>query len=270
MKPEKCNFETDHIDYLGIIVGNGTVCMDPKKVAVLNTWPTPLKKRDVQSFLGFCNFFRRFIQGFSAVARPLSQLTGNSEWSWGEKEQVAFEELKRRIAEDVTLTIPLDDGKFRIEADSSDYANGAVLSQFIGGKWRPIAFHSRSLNEVEHNYEIYDKEMMAIMDSLMEWHQYLMGSKEPFEIWTDHQNLQYFCKLQKLNCRQAQWVMELAEYSFSLVHKPGKSMGKADALSRMTGLETGVNDNKDIILLKPEFFIRQLHDTPESEIVEWI
>ena len=86
--------------------------------------------------------------------------------------------------------------------------------------------------------------MMAIMDSLMEWRQYLMGSKEPFEIWMDHQNLQYFRKPQKLNCRQARWVTELAEYSFSLVHKPGKSMGKADALSRMTGLETGVNDNK--------------------------
>ena len=112
--------------------------------------------------------------------------------------------------------------------------------------------------------------MMAIMDSLTEWRQYLMGSKEPFEIWTDHQNLQYFRKPQKLNRRQARWVTELAEYSFSLVHKPGKLMGKADALSRMTGLETGVNDNKDIILLKPEFFIRQLHDNPESEIVEWI
>ena len=136
-----------------------------------------------------------------------------------------------------------------------DYANGVVLSQFIGRKWRPIAFCSQSLNEVEHNYKIYDKEMMAIMDSLMEWHQYLMGSKEPFEIWMDHQILQYFCKPQKLNHRQACWVTELAKYSFSLVHKPGKSMGKADALSRMTGLETGVNDNKDIILLKPEFFI---------------
>ena len=128
LKPEKCHFETDHIDYLGIIVSNGTVCMDPKKVAVLNTWPTPLKKCDVQSFLGFYNFFRCFIQGFSAVAHPLSQLTGNSEWSWGVKEQAAFEELKCWIAEDVTLTIPLDDGKFQIKADSSDYANGAVLS----------------------------------------------------------------------------------------------------------------------------------------------
>ena len=92
--------------------------MDPKKVAVLNTWPTPLKKCNMQSFLGFCNFFRCFIQGFSAVTCPLSQLMGNSEWSWDEKEQLAFEELKCQITEYVTLTISLDDGKFQIEADS--------------------------------------------------------------------------------------------------------------------------------------------------------
>ena len=97
LKPEKCNFKMDYIDYLRIIVGNGTVWMDPKKVAVLNTWPTPLKKCNVQSFLGFCNFFRCFIQGFSPIAWPLSQLTGNSEWSWGDKEQLAFEELKHWI-----------------------------------------------------------------------------------------------------------------------------------------------------------------------------
>ena len=248
-------FETDHINYLGIIISNGKACMDPKKLEVVQKWSAPKKKHDVQAFLGFCNFFRRFIRGFSAVARPLSQLTGNAEWKWTEKEQSAFEELKTRIMEDVVLAIPLDNGKFRVEADSSDYANGAVLSQQVDGKWRPIAFRSRSLNEVERNYEIYDKEMMAIMDSLSEWRQYLMGAREPFEIWTDHQNLQYFRKLQKLNRRQARWVTELSEYSFELVHKPGNSPGKADALSRMTRLEMGVNDNNDVILLKPEFFI---------------
>ena len=104
--------------------------------------------------------------------------------------------------------------------------------------------------------------MMAIMDSFSEWRQYLMGAREPFEIWTDHQNLQYFRKPQKLNHQQARWVTELSEYSFELVHKPGKSMGKADALSRMTGLETGVNDNNNVILLKPEFFIQWLSQDP--------
>ena len=93
------------------------------------------------------------------------------------------------------------------------------------------------------------------MDCLETWRHYLMGNPIPFKIWTDHQNLQYFHKPQKLNHRKVHWITELSEYSFELLHKPGKSMGKADALSRITGLETGVNDNKDIILLKPEFFI---------------
>ena len=99
---------------------------------------------------------------------------------------------------------------------------------------------------------------MAIMDSLDEWRQYLLGAQEVVEIWTDHQNLQYFWKPQKLNRQQARWVTELSEYSFKLYHKLGRSMGKANALSRMTGLETGVNDNKDIILLKLEVFIQAL------------
>ena len=94
LKPEKCTFESNYVDYLGIIVGNGTVRMDPKKVEAVKNWPTPQKKRDVQSFLGFCNFFRRFIHGFSEIARPLSSLTGNSEWSWGKEQQSSFEKLK--------------------------------------------------------------------------------------------------------------------------------------------------------------------------------
>jgi hypothetical protein len=111
--------------------------------------------------------------------------------------------------------------------------------------------------------------MMAIMDSLDEWRQYLMGVREPFEIWTDHQNLQYFRQPQKLNRRQARWVTELVEYSFKLFHKPGSSMGKADILSRMTGLETGVNDNKDIVLLKPELFVQNVQvETPSEGILQ--
>ena len=199
LKPEKCTFESSHVDYLGIIVGNGEVRMDPKKVAAVKDWPIPKKKKDVQSFLGFCNFFRRFIQNFSHVARPLSKLTGNTEWSWGPEEQLAFEKLIALITKDVTLVLPLDDGKFHVEADSLDYANGAVLSQQVNGKWKPVAYRSRSLNDIERNYEIYDKEMMAIMDSLSEWRQYLMGARESFEIWMDDQNPQYFHKPQKLN-----------------------------------------------------------------------
>ncbi|GAW00909.1 reverse transcriptase-RNase H-integrase [Lentinula edodes] len=127
LKPEKCTFEAREVEYLGIIVGNGQIRMDPKKVEAVRTWQPPQKKRELQSFLGFCNFFRRFIRDFSKIAKPLTRLTGNATWEWTSLEQDAFNQLKDRIIEDVTLIIPRETGKFRIEADSSDYANGAVL-----------------------------------------------------------------------------------------------------------------------------------------------
>lgn len=271
LKVEKCDFEVSEVEYLGVLIGHGTVRMEPKKVAAVKNWNEPTKKQQLQQFLGFCNFFRRFIHGYSAVAKPLTCLTSKVDWTWGADQHHAFEELKRRIAEDVTLLIPTDDDPFRVETNSSDYANGGCLSQKVNGVWCPVAFRSRSLNDVERNYEIYDKEMMAIMDSLADWRQYLMGAKEPLEIWTDHQNLQYFKKPQKLNRRQARWVTELSEYVINLSHKPGKTMGKADALSRMTGLETGVNDNEDIVMLKPEYFISNLViENPEDDVLNLI
>ncbi|KAF8644086.1 hypothetical protein AX16_008700 [Volvariella volvacea WC 439] len=172
------------------------------------------------------------------------------------EQQDAFEMLKESIIKEPTLFLPTANGKFRVEADSSEFATGAVLSQFNDNQWRPVAFRSKSLSETERNYEIYDKELLAIMQALDEWRQYLLGSREPFEIWTDHQNLTYFKEPRKLNRRQARWWTELAKYHFTLHHKPGSSMGKADALSRLSHHDHGDDDNKDIVLLKPEWFLR--------------
>ena len=107
------------------------------------------------------------------------------------------------MAEDVVLTIPTETGQFKVEADLSNGTIGAVLSQKRDGKWRPVAFMSKSLTVTKRNYEIYDKELLAIMLALSEWRHYLMGAMEEVEIWTDHQNLQYFQKPQKLNRWQA-------------------------------------------------------------------
>lgn len=143
----------------------------------------------------------------------------------------AFQQLKKQMAEDVVLAIPTEKGKFKVEADSSDGAIGAILSQQQEGKWRPVTFMSKTLNPTEQNYEIYNKELLTIMLALDEWRHYLMGTLEDIEIWTDHQNLQYFRKPQKLNRRQAQWVIELTEYHFTLQHLPGTNNKKADLLS---------------------------------------
>ncbi|SJL00960.1 uncharacterized protein ARMOST_04273 [Armillaria ostoyae] len=254
LKAEKCEFEVLETEYLGVIISEGQVRMDPVKLAGIAEWPTPTKKKELQSFLGFTNFYRKFIKNYSKVVRALTQLTGNAEWTWGAAQNQAFQQLKRQMAEDVILAIPNRTGRFRVEADASNGAIGAVLSQEQDGKWRPVAFMSKALTATERNYEIYDKELLAIMLALSEWRHYLMGALEDVEIWTDHQNLQYFRKPQKLNRRQARWVTELAEYHFVLKHKPGTANVKADLLSRRSDHDQGGDDNGDITVLSPEHF----------------
>jgi len=166
---------------------------------------------------------------------------------------------------------------FRIEADSSDFASGAVLSQQLPGeeKWHPVAFYSKSLSPVEQNYEIHDKEMLAIIRALEEWRHFLEGARHPVEIWTDHKNLEYFMTAKKLNCRQARWSLYLARFDFKLTHQPGCSIGKPDALLQRPDHGKETSNNKDVILLRPELFtIRTLEgiqsEGPEKDILREI
>ncbi len=123
--------------------------MDPVKITGIAEWPMPTKKVQLQSFLGFTNFYRRFIKGYSKVIKPMMQLTGNDPWKWGKAQQDTFKELKRLLAEEVVLAIPTENGKFCVEADASEGAIGAVLSQEQDGKWCPVAFLSKSLTITE-------------------------------------------------------------------------------------------------------------------------
>lgn len=221
--------------------------------------------------MGFCNFYRHIIKDSSAIAKPLTSLTGNTDWKWGIDQDNTITGLKKALSSEPVLAIPIDDAPYRLEVDSSDFAQGGVLSQFINGKWHPVAYRSKSLSETERNYVIYDKEMLAIMSALDDWRQYLLGASERFEIWSDHQNLQYFRKHQKLNRRQARWVTELAEYDFVLIHKPGAQMAKSDLLLRQAGHERGENDNSDVVMLKIEFFAREIIlETPEEDLLKQI
>jgi hypothetical protein len=256
LKHEKCEFEQTRIEYLGLIISEDQVEMDPVKVAGVAEWLTPTNKKETQQFLGFINFYRRFIQDFSHHAKPLFEVTGKGEWRWGEKQQEAFEILRRKVTEAPVLISADDDKPFRVEADSSDFATGAVLSQQADdNKWHPVAFLSKSLNAVERNYEIHDKEMLAIIRSLGEWRHFLEGAKYPVEVWTDHRNLEYFMTAKKLNRRQARWSLYLSQFDFALHHRPGRSMGKLDALSQRLDHGDGKRDNADVVLLKPELFV---------------
>jgi hypothetical protein len=232
--------------------------MDPVKVVGVADWPEPCNKREVQSFLGFANFYHWFIKDFSHHTRPLFNLTKNEQkWQWGSSEVSAFRKLKELVTSAPVLTTPADNRPFRIEADSSDFATGAVLSQLSteDGKWHPVAYYSKSLSEMERNYEIHDKEMLAIIRALDEWQHFLEGATHKVEIWTDHKNLEYFMSAKKLNRRQARWSLTLARFDFVMHHRPGKSMGKSDALSRRANHGDRSEDNRDLTLLTPNFFV---------------
>ena len=130
LKPEKCVWEADRVDYLGLILEKGVACMDPVKINGIRNWQVPTTIKEVCSFLGFCNFYCAFIKGFSAIARPLNNLTcKDTPWTWEKEEQYAFNTLKHRITEDPILRQPQLEKQFELEVDASGYAIGAVLMQ---------------------------------------------------------------------------------------------------------------------------------------------
>ena len=191
LKLEKCKFEQKWIEYLGIIVSEGWVEMDPVKVSGVAEWPTPQNK-EVQSFVGFVNLYQRFIKDFSHHACALFNVTKKDvRWKWEESEQVAFNKLKELITSAPVLIFLDNSRPYCIEADSSDVATGVVLSQQTllenGRKWHPIAFFSKSLSPIKQNYKIHDKEMLAIIHVLEEWRHYLEGTPCQFEVWMDPQ-----------------------------------------------------------------------------------
>ena len=201
LKPEKCVWESPRVDYLGLILEKGVMHMDLAKVAGIKTWPTPTSVKQVRSFLGFCNYYCTFIQGFSHLAKPLNNLTKKeTPWSWGEQQQIAFDTLKECITAEPVLIQPDLTKQFEIEVDSSGFARGAVLLQKgPDNKKHPIAFYSQTLTDAEQNYPIKDLEFSAIVHALLHWCPFLAGSPHDIIIHTDHPNLQAWTQPQKIS-----------------------------------------------------------------------
>src|SRR5260221_10826399 len=168
LKPEKCKFEQKEVEYLRLVILKDHVTMDLTKVHGVTEWPTPMKVKEVQSFLGFVNFYQKFIHDFSDIACPLYTLTHKTQqWVWGSPEQEAFNALKKAITSTSILTFPSQSGRFCLKCDASNFATGAVLSQAqADGTHQPITFMSKGFSDVEHNYQIHNKEMLAIMCTL--------------------------------------------------------------------------------------------------------
>ena len=189
---------------MGVVIGPDRIKMEEEKVKGVLDWLTSKCVKDVQKFLGLVNYYCQFIEGFASVARPLyNMVKKDKKWEWTERQEKVFRELKEQFTKEPVLAALDLDKKLRVEVDTSDYATGGVLSmKGEDGKWRPVAFLSKSLNKTERNYEIHDKEMLAIIRGLEAWRHLLEGAQFKFEIWKDHKNLEYFMKVQKLNRRQ--------------------------------------------------------------------
>jgi hypothetical protein len=231
---DKCEFECQSVKYLGYIVEVGKgIRMDPEKVDAILSWEAPKTVKGVRSFLGFANYYRLFISEFSDIARPLTDLTKKRQsFNWNDKAQWAFEELKRRFISDPILATFDPDRETVLETDASNWATGGVLSQYDNdGNLRPCAYFSKKNLPAECNYDIHDKELLAVIRCLEEWDAELRSVKS-FTILTDHKNLEYFMKARHLNERQMRWAETLARYCFKLAYRPGTLASRPDALSR--------------------------------------
>jgi len=213
---DKCEFHKTTMEYLGYILTPDGLLMDKTKVQTIVNWPEPRKVKDVQSFLGFANFYCRFIHGYSDIVIPLTCLTRkNSPWKFDSKCHAAFEKLKEEFTHAPVLTHWVPDAKIVVETDASDYALAAILSTYTpDGELHPIAFHSHSFNPTELNYDTHDKELLAIFEAFKHWRQYLEGSGTPIDvslttkIWNISQLLNSLpdAKLDGLNsCPNSTW-----------------------------------------------------------------
>ena len=197
LKLEKCEFEKEEIEYLEVIVGHNTLRMDPRKLAAVADWPTPKNPTNVRQFLGFTGYYQYFVPNYSGIARPLLDLTKKSiQWHWGTAQQVAFEKLKELMCKSPVLIQPDFEKKFYLQTDTSAYGVGAILLQegekspFLAKHQKPVlhpaGYYSATFTPVERNYDIYERELLAVMKSLAHWRPYLGWTKEPFAILTDH------------------------------------------------------------------------------------
>ncbi|KAL0153692.1 hypothetical protein M9458_051000, partial [Cirrhinus mrigala] len=243
LKLEKCEFHRPSVHFLGYIISAEGVQMDQGKISVIQEWPQPLTVKELQRFLGFANFYRRFIKDYSTITAPLtSLLRGKPKTiSWNPSAHEAFLHLKKIFSTAPLLHHPDPELPFTVEVDASTTGAGAVLSQAVGEPplLHPCAF-SRKLSPAEQNYDVGNRELLAIKLALEEWRHWLEGSKHPFTIITDHKNLQYNREAKRLNPRQARWALFFTRFDYKITYRPGSKNISADALSRLHSTEQPV------------------------------
>ncbi|KAD3641269.1 hypothetical protein E3N88_30493 [Mikania micrantha] len=215
------------VQFLGHVINADDILVDSSKIQAVTKWSPPKTPTEIRSFLGLAGYYRRFIQDFAKIASPLTKLTRkNTKFVWGEDQDRAFNELKKKLTQAPVLTLPDGPNDFVVYSDASYLGLGCVLMQ----RGNVIAYASRQLKTHEINYPIHDLELAAFVFALKIWRHYLYGVK--CKIYTDHKSLKYFFTQKELNMRQRRWLELLKDYDCEIIYHPGKANVVTDALSR--------------------------------------
>jgi hypothetical protein len=234
---DKCEFDQQEVEFLGFLVSGEGFKMAPSRSIAITNWPIPKTQKEVQIILGLWNFYQRFIKGYAGIVAAITDtIKGDGKnFEFGEAQKAAYYKICILFATENTSILRnyKEDRPAMVETNASDYAMGAVLSQrFEDGKIHPIAFISKKFSPAELNYQIYDKEMLAIVYAMKQWRCYLQGAIYTTVVYSDHIHHQYFNETNQLNRQQARWAETLQEYNFRIVYRKGIENGIADALSR--------------------------------------
>jgi len=244
-KAEKCEFHSDSVEYLGYVLSPSGLTMSDAKVKTIQEWPKPKNVKDIQLFLGFANFYRCFIFNYSDIVIPLTCLTRkDTPWNFDDKCRKAIKTLKQAFTSAPILTHWVLDAQLIVKTDAPDYALAAILSIMTkDNEIHPVAFHSRTFSAPELNYDVYDKELLAIFEAFKIWRHYLEGSTSPIDVITDHKNLEYFLTTKVLTHRQARWSEYLSQFNLVICFCPGCLGTKPDALTRQWDVYPKRGDN---------------------------
>ncbi|GKB36794.1 reverse transcriptase domain-containing protein [Tanacetum coccineum] len=231
-KFSKCEFWINTVKFLGHVIDSSGIHVDPAKIEAVKNWASPTTPSEIRQFLGLAGYYRRFIEGFSKIAKPMTELTQkNQKFDWGEEQEEAFQLLKQKLCAAPILALPEGSEDFVVYCDASIKGLGAVLMQ----RMKVIAYASRQLKIHEKNYTTHDLELGAVVFALKIWRHYLYGTK--YVVFTDHKSLQHILDQKDINMRQRRWIELLSDYDCEIRYHPGKANVVADALSRKERIE---------------------------------
>jgi len=259
-KVEKCQFGVSEVGFLGYVIKLDGIGMESDRIATIEDRLTPKSIRDVQVLLGFANVYRRFIRKYAKVTLPITELLRKTEivrtlkapgkargkpkkplpkWEWTREAELAFRKRKNAFT-DAPILQHFDPAKSIIlQTDASGFSIAGILDQYDGfGTLRPVNFHSRKCSPPEQNYDTYDRELLAIVETMKQWRHYLEGANHRILIQCDHKDLEYFQTSKVLSRRQARWAVIVSSYNFVIEQLAGNK-NPADGPSRRPDYEIG-------------------------------